>query len=159
MKASSIYHSGRYAATPGPDRISPILDCYNRTPALSLFINNLRFNNCAPAIIIPMLYGLFHATAWNTHFPTEFERDLWRLSAVAVAALPSLITVVTIGINKKWGGAGEVIYTMLLLALSSLLFVTLLARVYLLVKSFLSLRSLPKDSFKSIPWEDYVVHF
>lgn len=105
-----------------------------------------------------MLYGLFHATAENTHFHTECERDLWRLASVAGAALPSLITTATIRINKRWG-SGEGTYTMLLLALSGLIFLTLLARVYLFVESLLSLSSLPKGSFKSIPWGDYVVLF
>lgn len=39
---------------------------------------------------LSLLYGGAHAAAWNTHFPTDLERLLWRVASVVVAS-PVLI--------------------------------------------------------------------
>lgn len=41
--------------------------------------------------ILAFLNGLFHASAWTSYFPTEFERHLWRAACVIHACAPIIL--------------------------------------------------------------------
>ena len=122
------------------------------------------------------IYGGAHLAVWNAHFPSNFERILWLASALSIAVLPPLGDVLkqslfcifavfslccqtqsalfssssedTAGSLSEIGKIGVKIGTPL----------WVLARAYLLVEAFASLRSLPLGSYKSIDWVSYLPH-
>lgn len=120
---------------------------------------------------IILTYGACHAAAWNTHFPSTLECYLWRVSAIVVAVCPC-ISIILIYHEKltglywpdflfdKYYGTRAPYWFNLMERLISfmLLGVVIVGRAFLLVESFISLRSLPEGSFKTTVWDDYWPH-
>lgn len=125
------------------------------------------------AVGIILIYGACHTAAWNTHFPSNFERWLWRVSSIIVAVLPTYYIVLSFFHLRDWYLAGFFLWPWFSLFQicgtrkgkvidSAILWVLILAvilgRVFLLVESFISLRGLPEGSFRTTVWEDYWPH-
>jgi hypothetical protein len=132
-------------------------------------------------VCLPLLYGGAHAAAWNTHFPSPTEQLLWRICSIAAGSMivPVLcLFLVTSSILDDWtkkDRSGRSLaqkvkrYSFATIAITSdvlfciIGFVSILfyafARVFLVVEAFLSLRSLPKGSFETVPWSNYWPHF
>jgi len=133
--------------------------------------DNVWLHSLLSRVVFSALYGGAHAAAWNTHLPTEVELLLWRISLVALAAgIPlgicsSALCVMTINYAEAQlsKNANGVVYKLLASMLCSfilpLILFVLLARGFLVVKSFISLRSLKKGSFDVVPWSNYWPHF
>lgn len=125
------------------------------------------------AVGIILIYGACHTAAWNTHFPSNFEKWLWRVSSIIVAVLPTYYIVLSFFHLRDWYLAsfflwpwfslfqicgtrkGKVIDSAILWVL---IVAVILGRVFLLVESFISLRGLPEGSFRTTVWEDYWPH-
>ena len=114
------------------------------------------------SVALPLLYGGAHVAAWNSHFPTEIEGELWRVCAIIATCYVTIVTSVgflyeavrsTVGVVRVVKDLARwfVIY------FGGLLFFC--ARVSLTVESFLSLRSLPQGSFQIVSWSNYWPHF
>jgi len=118
-------------------------------------------------IAFSMVYGGAHAAAWNTHFPSDVELLLWRISSAALAAsipvgfcLFLLIERVDHAMSKSSGGGRVVMCQLLFIVLVfAMILLVLLGRGFLVVESFISLRSLKKGSFDVVPWSNYWPHF
>jgi hypothetical protein len=132
-------------------------------------------------VCLPLLYGGAHAAAWNTHFPSPREQLLWRLCSIAVGSMivPFLYLCVMVDwifdVCEKKDISGRSLvqkvkrYSFKTLEITSIvLWLTIgcgfilfyvFARVFLVVEAFLSLRSLPKGSFETVPWSNYWPHF
>jgi hypothetical protein len=112
------------------------------------------------ASIIGVTFGATHFIAWNSEFPSRMELLLWRVSAIALTALPLNVTIFY-GImemklaNNMWAMlvSGGVI---LLAPLTSLLY--LFTRIATLVIAFTTLRALPADAFKTVDWTTFIPH-
>ena len=126
------------------------------------------------------LYGGVHLAAWNVHFPSNLERILWIASAISIAGLPFMTIAVEFLLtwirnhiigprpdsesyltslkNQKTWGRWTVYLLLVTLDRISLVF-WMLARIYLFVESFASLRSLPRGSYKSVSWVSFIPHF
>jgi len=138
---------------------------------------------------LSVLYGGAHAGAWNTHLPSTVERLLWRVSSVIAGIFVPLslaltfCMVIAIEITTELGewvklhfpwwhsennrftnwfvkqpvnsAVVVLVVTYLIAGVSAFIF----ARSFLVVESFISLRSLPKGSFKTVPWSNYWPHF
>ncbi|KAF8249274.1 hypothetical protein K440DRAFT_544157, partial [Wilcoxina mikolae CBS 423.85] len=126
------------------------------------------------ATVLPILYGMIHAVAWNSQFPTPVERLLWRISAVLVGATPLVCVFCLVPGISLAGGDGDMDpdppadlprFFMTILTIMGLIvalagaFLYPFARLYLIIESFLSLRSLPKGSFQTVAWTNYWPHF
>lgn len=128
------------------------------------------------AVGIILTYGACHAVAWNTHFPSTIECWLWRVSAIVVTVIPTYF-IIFISLHeypKLWAqffiSPMDEVYRKLNGRSASwveyitkaqfwlLLAVLIFGRVFLLVESFISLRSLPQGSFKTTVWDDYWPH-
>ncbi|KAF8244073.1 hypothetical protein K440DRAFT_667276 [Wilcoxina mikolae CBS 423.85] len=131
--------------------------------------------------LLSILYGGAHCGAWNSHLPTPVERILWRCSAVIAGLyVPIFLILIFIGgvleastedlVFKRNEYIKNFVKHMIRLALAIVyiigilyvgvgLLVFILARLYLIVESFLSLRSLRKGSFETVPWSNYWPHF
>jgi hypothetical protein len=129
------------------------------------------------ATCLSWLYGGAHAAAWNTHFPSSTEQLLWRICSITVLTMVFFFLLLTSLIKLLGRLLAEVkeqpssmldafllflkgiiqIFSNLLL-LGAILFYVF-ARAFLVVEAFLSVRSLPKGSFETVPWSDYWPHF
>lgn len=123
------------------------------------------------ATLIVLTYGACHAAAWNTHFPSTVECWLWRGSAIFVGVVPSY-TIIMVHFeermqsswhdrlcNKIWGTRSPHWFHIGERSLAYLfLGILVLGRLFLLVESFISLRSLPDGSFETTVWDDYWPH-
>lgn len=125
-------------------------------------------------IFLPLIYGACHASAWDTHFPTEMERLVWRVCSIVVGAVPTVVAMFGLALvdvkvisdfidsfKEFWDRMlGTVVVEPLLWGIGGVLgFVVAAARVFLMVEAFVSLRSLPAGSYESTVWEDYWPHF
>lgn len=108
--------------------------------------------------ITGLLYGGIHAMKWVDPFPTAIERQLWRISS-CVGAL-GIIPVIFLGMP---GFSGVWIsqerprryfdsVCIVCGVVAGLAFVV--ARTFLVVESFLSIRSLLAGSFQVVKWLD-----
>ncbi|KAI5849903.1 hypothetical protein BZA05DRAFT_355039 [Tricharina praecox] len=129
-------------------------------------------------VAFAVAYGGAHASAWNTHMPSQIELLLWRISSVAVAVGIPLGLGAYLCAEKldryfytrtgpgrlvkcmKWLGGGDcVVNTVSLCFCFPLLLFVLVARGFMVSESFISLRSLEKGSFDVVPWSNYWPHF
>ena len=116
-----------------------------------------------------MAYGAVHAAAWYEHFPTEIESWFWRMSAVYIVfsgILWSLLNLMGHFSGSVWWYwydilAGHerrpshvVIY--ILCCIGGTLYI--IARVYLVAESFVSLRALPESTYQSPSWVLAIPH-
>ncbi|KAL9131223.1 MAG: hypothetical protein Q9175_006823 [Cornicularia normoerica] len=116
-----------------------------------------------------MAYGGLHATAWNGHFPSRIEMWLWRASSICVAGsgltwiLINMLARTFKGFKAYWERVESLrAHWTSLVGLGSLatLFglAYLLARIYLVVEAFISLRRLPAAAFETAEWTQLVPH-
>lgn len=132
--------------------------------------------------VVTLIYGGLHATAWYSDFPTHGERDLWRSAAVAI--ITSSLAVISWVLLRRWNpetpmkletgvNDEEVVVDdegwlwtagrAVLIAPPALLFCTAciaypMARVYITVESFCSLRRLPATAYDTPAWTNLLWH-
>jgi hypothetical protein len=106
--------------------------------------------------VVGAFYGTIHATRWNSSwFPTNAEHRLWQISCAvgSAAMIPTAISLLAPFIqNNRLKHLAMIICAVCWVAF-------ILARMYLVFESFLSLRSLPWDAFKAVRWADAIPHF
>jgi hypothetical protein len=110
-----------------------------------------------------LLYGGVHLAAWQTKFKTKAEEETWKISAITLAASGPLGVAVILS-EKFYKGDGGMtgpecglsIVLMLVVPASAILY--LVARVYLIVESFLSLAYLEESTFVVPNWLQYMPH-
>jgi hypothetical protein len=109
--------------------------------------------------IVGMAFGAIHFIAWWHAFPSHAELILWRVSCIALVAVPlfSAIFCGSLAVNvDNILGVALVFITMVLLVLSAWLYVV--ARVTTLVIAFTALRSLPPDTLLVVDWTTFIPH-
>lgn len=123
-------------------------------------------------MVLPLSYGLVHLLVWNYRFPTQTERTLWRISAVAITSCGVgfvALGVLSKGLNKcvlwalrklhleKWAdpfelGCGYVITIFALV-------IYVLGTSYFVVEGLRQLFYLPPDAYLLPSWINYFPHF
>lgn len=117
-----------------------------------------------------LCYGAIHAAAWNDHFPSEAEMWLWRASASYIAFCGGLWVVLNFTVtriprlNRFWDhwmdgektglesfGLGLVVFVCG--------FSLFLARIYVVVEAFVSIRELPAKAYATPEWTNVFPHF
>ncbi|EMD31011.1 hypothetical protein CERSUDRAFT_78496 [Gelatoporia subvermispora B] len=112
-------------------------------------------------IIVCTSFGLWHCVAWNSFFPTNTERLLWRIASF-LSALPGVILLVTWVINtqpkqsKTWFDKARSFAAVILMLIWACLY--LFVRGFLFVEMFLALRRMPDGVFQTIHWTDFFPH-
>jgi len=135
-------------------------------------------------VMVGVVYGGLHASAWNDFFPTLQEQMLWRISSIAVMSFGTFTASFCVSLiiyNKYkdehllrwigtlisqvdtatsgWGkGVDLIIYVFVmgLLVLSTLLYCSF--RVFLIVGSFISLRQQPSGVYLTPSWSQLLPH-
>ena len=117
-----------------------------------------------------LLYGGIHALAWNAHFPSSAEKWLWRASASYIGFCGGLwvaLNWIVSGaprLNEFWERWMDGEKTWLeSVSLGLVVFVCgfslTLARAYIVVEAFLSIRSLPRGAYETPTWTQIFPHF
>jgi len=138
------------------------------------------------SILLSCVYASCHASVWFSHFPSYIERWMWRGSCISIAAAIPFPWAIY-GIMKAACGGKQpnlvrgrpllklgrtsaqwpyfalytgvrwpefVLYSSYILA--GTLYV--LARFFIIVEAFISIRNLPIGSFKTVAWVEYWPH-
>ena len=106
-----------------------------------------------------MIFGAIHFIAWGHGFPSHVEFILWRMSCVALVAVPLFSTVFCgAAVLDPSDNLLEVIGALafLLLMLSAWLYVV--ARIATIAIAFTALRSLPSDALMVVDWTNFIPH-
>ncbi|KAI5838478.1 hypothetical protein DFP73DRAFT_600000 [Morchella snyderi] len=136
---------------------------------------------------LSFFYGGSHASAWNGLFPSETELWLWRLSCIFVGVVVPICAIqqsflehyktrnsrLNIGgewlvrfnqwtdkIDQYWLGSFFLLffYTFNLLSMAGLSIGYVMARLYIVIESFVSVRCLPLGAYQTLKWEQFWPH-
>ena len=103
---------------------------------------------------VGVCFGAIHCAAWHFSFPTHTELSIWRISSVAITAVPFYIPLMVFFIGI---GSDIVVYTAFISILSGgVLYV--IARASTLVLAFTSLRELAPGAFDTVHWTTFIPH-
>ncbi|KAK6974499.1 hypothetical protein R3P38DRAFT_3482052 [Favolaschia claudopus] len=110
--------------------------------------------------IFAFIFGGIHCTAWNTVFPSAFQKWAWRSCAVAVTVAPS--AGFSLGVSKVADRFGTHVPDWLRTIIVAWFYLSipiyLISRDFLLVLPFTALRSVHSDVFCEVEWGKYIPH-
>jgi hypothetical protein len=124
--------------------------------------------------LVTSIYLCIHLIGWNFTFPTTVERQLWRSAAVIL--LGSMASYWVLFITFSWQlpvfcrlfGCSEVsngveFFELLpwwIQYLGAAIWIGSygMARLYLIVEAFISMRALPLAAYKTVTWSDILPH-
>ncbi|KAJ7727069.1 hypothetical protein B0H16DRAFT_1429165 [Mycena metata] len=113
--------------------------------------------NLAGVFGVGSIFGSIHCAAWNALFPSMAEMWIWRISSVFIAAYPVLNILLTVAGNT-WDHYSNITGTVLAIFLLVALVVYPICRLFLIILSFTTLRSLPPSAFIDVNWSNYIPH-
>ena len=109
---------------------------------------------------VGVCFGAIHCIAWHFSFPTPTELLMWRISSVAITAVPIYIPLMfflgvllgglmnsdKLGVTVFYFGplSGGILY--------------IIARAVTLVLAFTSLRDLPPGAYQTVHWTTFIPH-
>ena len=137
--------------------------------------------------MVILAYCCLHFIAWNFSFPTRFESILWRAGCIVIVCTTFIFLACEtyqdghrLGRWERWyiklfpkkSGGLQRIDTMEkrrreqefiplweVIIMSPVTIMYTLARTYIVVEVFVSLRSLPCGAFDSVQWSNFIPHF
>jgi hypothetical protein len=113
--------------------------------------------------LVGMGVGVVNCLFWSWgHFPSDTARLVWRISSVTTAAFCALflifVTIIAVFTDRV-----ELIADFFILVSVFIFLITFIpyvvARVIIILESFVCLQSLPREAFEIVPWTDYLPHF
>ena len=110
---------------------------------------------------VGICFGAIHCIAWHFSFPTHPELSIWRISSIAITAVPFYIALMfSLGIwllSMDFETA-NIIGGISLISLFLAFILYIVARVFTLVLAFTSLRDLPPGAFDTVHWTTFIPH-
>ncbi|KAJ7206557.1 hypothetical protein GGX14DRAFT_568112 [Mycena pura] len=103
-------------------------------------------------LCVGSIFGAMHCMSWNASFPSVYEMWMWRSSAVVVTATPQLLLLLMI-IARLTGHANAAVTAAWL---ATPFYV--IARLFLIVIPFVTLRALPPGALVDVDWSVYFPH-
>ena len=125
------------------------------------------------------VYGGLHVAAWPFHFPSVVEMWMWRAAGLAMAGAPvlTLVFIVISNVGKmvapgaatgyrRWALVRRVVSDVVFTFPGAVLGVVMVvlwglypvARLFVLVESFASLRSSPAGTYDLVTWTGFIPH-
>ena len=109
---------------------------------------------------VGVCFGAIHCIAWHFSFPTHAELLMWKISSIAITALPIYIPLM-FGLAGLLGGllglekfANVVFYWSPVIG--GILYI--IARAVTLVLAFTSLRDLLSGAYETVHWTTFIPH-
>jgi len=114
-------------------------------------ITLLLFATCSGAF-----YGGMHSLKWNYEFPSVVEKLMWRISAFI--SVTGIVPIVALALAVRWTRSRPVGCALCwaLCTISGVVF--LIARSFLIVESFVSVRALPEQAYDAVQWAEAIPH-
>jgi len=111
---------------------------------------------------VGVCFGAIHCIAWDFSFPTHVELLIWRISSVAITAVPTYIFLtLSLGIwlgNMDFEIAGGIATFIVIISIFPTGILYILARAVTLGLAFTSLRDLPPGVFETVHWTTFIPH-
>ena len=108
---------------------------------------------------VGVCFGAIHCIAWFFSFPTHAELLIWRISSVAITAVPIYMpSMVLLGSwleNMDLDRPAVTVYLFSLVPAGTLY---IIARAATLVLASLSLRDLPPGAYETVHWTTFIPH-
>ena len=112
----------------------------------------------ADAIVlgVGVCFGAIHCISWGFSFPTHAELLIWRVSCIAITAVPIYISLgFLLALSLHDEGFGVAVLCFFPLS-GGVLYI--LARAVTLVLAFTSLRGLPPGAYETVHWTTFIPH-
>jgi hypothetical protein len=118
------------------------------------------FSLCLSAVITAV-FGSCHLIGWDFLYPSSVEQLLWRIFSISCVVILLLLMFLLwfMGLLDEGFDIFSPECSVNYLLIASLIFLYALARVYLLVAIFISLRSVPAGVYQTVNWSLYFPHF
>ena len=101
---------------------------------------------------VGVCFGAIHCIAWGFSSPTHTELLMWRISSVAITAIPIYVTLgIFLGGWLDSGGT-----TIISILSGCILYI--IARAVTLVLAFTTLRNLPPGAYEIVHWTTFIPH-
>ena len=105
---------------------------------------------------VGVCFGAIHCISWGFSFPTHTELLMWRVSCVAITAVPIYISLgYILGIWLEGMGFGKTILLFFPLS-GGILYI--IARAITLILAFTFLRDLPPGAYETVHWTTVIPH-
>lgn len=115
-------------------------------------------------------YGGIHAAAWNDSFPSSAEKWIWRASASYIGFCGGLWVVLNFLVGRyprlnsfweRWMDGEKSRWQSISLGVVVFLcgFSLMLARVFIVLEAFISIRELPEGAYQTPQWTNVFPHF
>ncbi|KIM25422.1 hypothetical protein M408DRAFT_210645 [Serendipita vermifera MAFF 305830] len=114
--------------------------------------------------ILGAAFGAIHCISWISEFPSRGELIVWRISCVAMIAVPVFVFALCstesvsrriVGKDPLWLKAIAYV-SVISLILSAWLYIA--ARIATLVIAFTTLRALPSAAYSAVNWTTFIPH-
>ena len=111
----------------------------------------------AIVLVVGVCFGAIHCIAWVFSFPTHIELLMWRISSVAITAVPIYIPLALL--LATWlESSFENTITAILTSILPAGILYIIARAVTLVLAFTSLRDLPQGAYETVYWTTFIPH-
>ena len=102
-----------------------------------------------------MIFGSVHLASWNSTLPSTIELWMWRGSSLLCVIYAGIFTFRTVWVFIHIPGAlRDVLENVTVYGV----FVYVIARIYMIVEVFISLRALPASAFQTVQWSSFIPH-
>ena len=150
----------RLAYFSGPVRDNNI-DLTRRNKVPMFWANNTE-NNALNANLVMLgvgvCFGAIHCIAWGFPFPTHAELLIWRVSSVAITAIPVFFSLM--GPLSLWAKNRNFDTAALIIGITFIVAFGLYSygRIFTLALALTSLRKLPPGAFDTVHWTTFLPH-
>ena len=161
----SIYNLLGTSGEKSPDVVVPhdtLMNHVSDFPGNSYIGSYSYLRLCASSLAAPIIYGGIHLAAWDYPFASKTEQWLWKIACLAtIGTMPihALIRTIWDHLHIKEERFPEIMWQILWwsLFIARMGFYGL-ARLYIVVEAFISLRHVPIGAYATIPWVQAIPH-
>jgi hypothetical protein len=113
--------------------------------------------------VITGIFGACHLIGWDFLYPSSVEQMLWRIFSVSCIVIPFLVALLAFTSRLYMydfdiSSPERSVEYLVSISFYTLFFLYILARGYLLVAIFISLRSVPAGVYETVNWSLYFPH-